>query len=557
MYYKGTAPSETFMPRALLIFPITLSLFGQSTQPSAADSYATTDDGGQLYFVSNFLLRGSTGETTTPKLFKYDGTNFSLVVQIPYAVANDNPIFYALLSPRISGDGSVVGYVATQGCGNSCSVKGGYQTTLQFPGQAAPLTLPYYCQISRNAQYALCVTAQPSLQQVAIVNLSTMQMSPSQLTACHGRNLITSDGRAVAWNQQEITLFSATGAQHIASDSYGCPVISDDGSVIVYPSHSGVIVFDVAAGTSRAITPPCNVCNFQSPGTITSDGTEVLVGGVLMRTNGSGSTPVNADDGNGDIMSGDGRVVYFGLSKIDVATGAITQLAQPTPQFFPQPFYVPGSYCVVPGENLSTTSDSAASFPGPTALAGVQVLINGTAIPLISVSPTALTFQLPWETPLSASVAVTTSTGSQFVQGPVHLEFDTFQPKQLGPAVNETFTAVNSQTSPANPGDVVTFYVSGMGAVTVSVPDNVPTPASPLPVLANAITASYFATPLKIYYAGLAPGLIGIYQLTLQTPSHVSAPPNGGVAFVELGFQLLPPQTAVPYALTLWMNPNQ
>jgi hypothetical protein len=193
------------MPRALLLFLTPILFFGQSTQPSPADAFATTDDGSQLYFISSLVLRGSTGESTTPKLFKYASGTFSLVAQVPYSNPGGNVSYWDFLEPRVSGDGNVSGYVATQGCGNSCNLSAGqgYLTTLQLPGSATPITLPYYCQISRNAQFALCVTAEPSLQQVAIVNLPTMQMSVPQSTVCHGKNLITSDGRALAWNQQQ------------------------------------------------------------------------------------------------------------------------------------------------------------------------------------------------------------------------------------------------------------------------------------------------------------------------------------------------------------------
>ena len=118
------------------LFLTAISLFGQPP-PSPSDGYATTDDGSQMYFVSSFVLRGSTGETTYPKMFKYDGPNFSLVTQIPHTLGTLE--FYAVLEPRVSGDGSVVGYVATPGCGDSCPVAGGFQTTLhvsQPPNQA-------------------------------------------------------------------------------------------------------------------------------------------------------------------------------------------------------------------------------------------------------------------------------------------------------------------------------------------------------------------------------------------------------------------------------------
>jgi uncharacterized protein (TIGR03437 family) len=544
------------MPRFLFFFLLATSLFAQST-PSPDNAYVTTDDGSVLYFVSNFELRGSAGATMSPKMFKADKTGFSLVVKIPYAPKS----FYAILEPRVSGDGSVVGYVATQGCGNSCNLyypDQGYQTTLQYPGGAPPITLPYYCQISRNAMYALCVTAAPALQEVVVVNLSNMQMSAPQMTACHGKNLITADGRALAWDKKQIVLFSSMGQQTIATDAFGCPVISDDGSMIVYPSHQGMVAYTVSNGTTRSLTPVCSVCNLQSPNAITNDGRQVLAGNALFPTDGSGSIAVNTSYGASEILSGDGTTLYEDLTKIDVASGKVTILSTPTPQIFPQGIWVAGSYYLVSGVNLTSTSASAASFPGPTNLAGVQILVNGTAVPLLYVSPGSVAFQLPFETPHQSTLEVLADTGSPFVQGVIDLVLGTFRPYQLGSAINENFTSLITQSNPANPGDVVNFYVTGMGAVTTAVTDAVPAPASPLPLLASPITVSYKTTPLKIYYAGLAPGLIGIYQVTVETPTQVPQPPDGsGPTVILLDIQLNPPQSAAPFLLQLWMNPNQ
>ena len=528
------------MPRAFFLFLTVAPLFGQAT--------AITDDGSQTYFVSSLVLRGSTGGYATPKLFKYDGTSFSLVVQIADVIqANGVASFWALLEPRLSGDGSVVGYVATQGCGNSCNLAQGqgYQTTLQFPGPAGPLTLPYYCQISKNAQYALCVTSQPSLQQIAIVNLSTMQTSAPQFTACHGSNLITSDGHALAWNQQQMSLFNSTGVQQIPGDPYACPVISDDGSTIVYASHQGLIAYSVATGATTALTPPCDSCNQPGPSSITNDGKLVLAGTVLFHTDGSGSMPLT-----GSILAGNSVVSLSGLATTLAPTPMVVNIDGGT---------APGSQLTLQGQNFSSTTAAATSFPGPTSLAGVEVKINGTDVPLISASPTAVSFQIPWELPfIDAPLELVTSTESQFVQGPLPIGLSPFSPFLESAAITEDFSALITQSNPANPGDIVNFYLTGLGPVTFPQPDSVPAPASPLPLLVNAITVSYGLTPLRIYYAGLAPGLVGIYQLTVQTPTQVPQRPGlTGPVFVNLGLQLSPPQSAVPFSLTVVMNPNQ
>lgn len=56
-----------------------------------------------------------------------------------------------------------------------------------------------------------------------------------------------------------------------------------------------------------------------------------------------------------------------------------------------------GSVAVVYGERLSDTAALADGSPLPTTLAGVSVLINGFAAPLLFVSPTQINLLIPWE----------------------------------------------------------------------------------------------------------------------------------------------------------------
>ena len=418
------------MPCALLLFLTPILLFGQSMP---ADTFATTDDGSQLYFISSLVLRGSTGESTTPKLFKYANRTFSLVAQVPYSNPGGNVSYWDFLEPRVSGDGTVSGYVATQGCGNSCnlSLGQGYQTTLQFPGSATPLTLPYYCQISRNAQYALCVTAELALQQVAIVNLTTLQMSAPQSTACNGNNLITSDGRALAWNQQQAVLFSATSVQQIPGKMTGCPVISDDGFPHCFIHQSqGLVAFNVATGATTVLTGSQNASDFSING-ISYDGSAVLQNGVLFQTDGSAVTILNASLPSGavsaNVLSGNGLIAYGGFVKFDTH-GDITVFTDPSPTFTIYGATVPGSQLSLQGQNFTDTTAQAVSFPGPASLAGVQVKLNGIPVPLIYVSPTTVSFEIPWETPIATTLELVTSTASQLVEGPVPMNLSSFAP---------------------------------------------------------------------------------------------------------------------------------
>jgi uncharacterized protein (TIGR03437 family) len=120
-------------------------------------------------------------------------------------------------------------------------------------------------------------------------------------------------------------------------------------------------------------------------------------------------------------------------------------------------------------------------------------------------------------------------------------------------AISLDFSQVNSPTYPAKPGDIVNFYLTGLGAVAPTVADGALSPSNPLPRLVNPVTVSSGSTPLTVFYAGLAPGQIGIYQLTVQTPLEVVGNPlfpNRGPVYVFM--------TLNSYALpAVWMIPNQ
>src|ERR1041385_627300 len=56
-----------------------------------------------------------------------------------------------------------------------------------------------------------------------------------------------------------------------------------------------------------------------------------------------------------------------------------------------------GSYALVFGSDLSSSSVTQSAPPWPTSLAGTSVQMNGVDVPLGSVSPSQVGFQVPWE----------------------------------------------------------------------------------------------------------------------------------------------------------------
>ena len=70
---------------------------------------------------------------------------------------------------------------------------------------------------------------------------------------------------------------------------------------------------------------------------------------------------------------------------------------------------------------------------------------------------------------------------------------------------------MNSPTNPAQRGQMVTIYCTGLGAVDGATPANAQTPVSSI---LNSV-------PINAAYAGLTPGFIGLYQVDLVVPSAI------------------------------------
>jgi hypothetical protein len=61
-------------------------------------------------------------------------------------------------------------------------------------------------------------------------------------------------------------------------------------------------------------------------------------------------------------------------------------------------------------------------------------------------------------------------------------------------------------------------YLTGLGAVTPPVPDGAAGPVSPLSTTTGQTVARIRGRPAEVSFAGLAPQLIGLYQVNLKVP---------------------------------------
>ncbi len=199
-----------------------------------------------------------------------------------------------------------------------------------------------------------------------------------------------------------------------------------------------------------------------------------------------------------------------------------------------------GAIASIFGTNLAADTETALTTPLPTKLAGTSVLVRGVPAPLFYVSPGLINFQIPYQCPpagcpsLPFDIVVTTPAGASdtYLLDTAGGEgLFTRDASGCGPGVvlniNEDGTLTeNSPLNSVSPGGVIVVYGTGLGTVYNAPPDGVPAPNSPLAEWTGGV-APYFEfehanQPIQgIFWAGRAPGLIGVDQFNFQLPDTV------------------------------------
>jgi adhesin/invasin len=182
----------------------------------------------------------------------------------------------------------------------------------------------------------------------------------------------------------------------------------------------------------------------------------------------------------------------------------------------------PGAVAAIYGSNLASSIVQATTVPLPTKLGDTQVLIGGIPAPLFFVSPGQVNVQIPTELPANTPQDVMVLTGGD-VSIPQTIQLGAVNP---GIAVYGTGRAIAQHAdyslvtpaSPARPEEWIVLYLVGMGATNPAVATNQASPLSPLAAatVQPAVTIDGVTAPL--YWAGLTPFSIGLYQINCQVP---------------------------------------
>jgi uncharacterized protein (TIGR03437 family) len=192
----------------------------------------------------------------------------------------------------------------------------------------------------------------------------------------------------------------------------------------------------------------------------------------------------------------------------------------------------PGGLISIWGSALSTATMAAQSLP-LTSLNNVCLYAGGVPVPLLFASSGQINAQLPFNTPSGASLVLSTENGAS---APFHLAAQPtapaiFRANDGTPLIIRTVdNKMITDSTPIHLNEILNIYVTGLGPVSPGIASGVGAPSSPLAVTANAPAVYIGGSQLFTLWAGLVPGLVGVYQINVQVPFH-NVPTGSDIPF--------------------------
>jgi uncharacterized protein (TIGR03437 family) len=185
--------------------------------------------------------------------------------------------------------------------------------------------------------------------------------------------------------------------------------------------------------------------------------------------------------------------------------------------------------------------------PFPTELAGVQLRSGGIPVPIAGVSTSSVSYPVPWDlpdSPVEVEIWVSSAGASPFVSGflvtpsPPALFVSGTPTGMTVIAAHDDFGSLVSTAAPARPGEIIHVYAKDLGVVNPAPPAGLPSPLQPLSPLSSPMACTIQANRnpavgIELLYAGLAPGLSGVFQVDVRLPT--SLPPGADSFHCNVG----------------------
>jgi uncharacterized protein (TIGR03437 family) len=352
-----------------------------------------------------------------------------------------------------------------------------------------------------------------------------------------GSRAIASNGAVLTttgvWKDGTIT--PVTYRSTVPDYPFPSAILSDDGSTIIYASLTQLISHDIASGNETVI--PGNIAprlfSVSASGRYVLYSASTFTAGQMMTQAFVADTVTGQSyliplDGGESLTAGalnsSGTLAFLGTSegravKVSLTSGQSTALTEILPRVtyltnLTQPVS-PGSLARFSGY---FTAD-AASVQG-------KLLIDGQPLQVLSAGSGAITAQIPWEVRAGTRMLqLNLPSASPFYQAssvnvvPMWFQFEMADTRQslLGiKFLNEDFSGLAVDPLPA--GATLHAYATGLGPVNGSVQTGVSVAAGAVIPIEGSITCQFLPqkSNAMTLFAGLAPSLLGIYQIDFQ-----------------------------------------
>jgi len=279
---------------------------------------------------------------------------------------------------------------------------------------------------------------------------------------------------------------------------------------------------------------------------------DLLIRGDGFDANIPGSGPLAvALDGFGNLLIGDS------LNRVGLHFPRMTALNAAN---FQQRL-APGMYATIgaPGPDFTDTAIVFDQLPNPipmpTEISDLQVTVNEVPSPIHYVSPRQINFIVPSATPVNALAevqVVRASTGQVLSSGSIRMETASpglFATNGRGTAqlvaLNQD-NSLNSTTNALPRGQVVQLFGTGPGVIPGAPPDG--TPATGIVETPNLprvfVNVQLAPVECPVQYSGVAPGLIGVWQINVVIPTF--APANNASALSVIINDAASPPAGMP-----------
>jgi uncharacterized protein (TIGR03437 family) len=309
-----------------------------------------------------------------------------------------------------------------------------------------------------------------------------------------------------------------------------------------------LIALDLRAGTSKVLR------SLDRPGIyvllgISNDGRRALLrmddqngpGAVMLidvRSGESSTLRIGEDElPLSGTLSGSGNVAILATNRGRILRLALDSIGNitSTEGLLPATPYFNSDAQLAPGALI----DVDPPMPGGIDWRG-RIQLNSLPLAVIRETGGHMTLQVPWELQVGmAALSIDYPSESPLVQRN-QLFVAPQAPRFVTPSagaggilggmlINGDFSGY--VTAPPKPGDIVNMYMTGLGAVRGAVQTGAPAPTSDLRPIDGYMHCLFtpHTTDAETLFAGLAPGMVGVYQLTFRFPADtpMDVRPNG------------------------------